>query len=184
MANLGYSLAVRLWRFRHNAELAGMQAGQPVTIRIDFFPELRPRGHVDSFQHGTGSNFALLPPENDTGNFVKVVQRIPVKIVLDDAPEAIQSISPGMSVEPTVTKASRPCGCGPSLPWSARYRGDARQLGNPLDRNTQRSPRGSRSYFADVRCFLLISSPVQAAKRQCGLAERVRVSGSRASAKS
>jgi membrane fusion protein (multidrug efflux system) len=96
-------------------QLAGMQAGQPVAIRIDSFPDLRLRGHVDSFQRGTGSNFALLPPENATGNFVKVVQRIPVKIVLDDPPDALQSISPGMSVEPTVTIAQPPSWLQPFL---------------------------------------------------------------------
>ena len=60
------------------------------------------RANVDSLQRGTGSVFALLPPENATGNFVKVVQRVPVKIVFDDPREALRWISPGMSVEAEV----------------------------------------------------------------------------------
>ena len=59
-------------------------------------------GHVDSMQAGTGSRFSLLPPENATGNFVKVVQRIPVKIVFDAAPGPDYPLSPGMSVVPVV----------------------------------------------------------------------------------
>jgi membrane fusion protein (multidrug efflux system) len=77
-------------------QLEHMRLGQRVRVRIDAFPNRHIDGHVDSFQRGTGSSFALLPPENATGNFVKVVQRIPVKIV------------PGMSVEPTVTIATPP----------------------------------------------------------------------------
>jgi len=80
-------------------QLTDVRPGQPVSIRIDAFPDLRLRGHVDSLQRGTGSRFALLPPENATGNFVKVVQRVPVKIELDDPGEALRWISPGMSVE-------------------------------------------------------------------------------------
>jgi membrane fusion protein (multidrug efflux system) len=85
-----------------------MQPGQLAFIKVDAFPKMPLRGHVDSFQRGTGSNFALLPPENATGNFVKVVQRIPVKIVLDDPPQTLQSISPGMSVESIVSIAEPP----------------------------------------------------------------------------
>lgn len=84
-------------------QLTHVRPGQPVTVSVDAFPNLTLHGHVDSLQRGTGSNFALLPPENATGNFVKVVQRIPVKIILDGPPDALRSISPGMSVEPTVT---------------------------------------------------------------------------------
>jgi membrane fusion protein (multidrug efflux system) len=74
-----------------------------VTIRIDAFPGQRITGRVDSIQRGTGAQFALLPPENATGNFVKVVQRVPVKITLDDPRGALQWVSPGMSVKPTIT---------------------------------------------------------------------------------
>jgi membrane fusion protein (multidrug efflux system) len=63
---------------------------------------MRFRGHIDSFQRGTGSYFALLPPENATGNFIKVVQRVPVKILLDPDDQGSASLSPGMSVEASV----------------------------------------------------------------------------------
>jgi membrane fusion protein, multidrug efflux system len=96
-------------------QLTQMQAGQPALVRVDAFPDLRLRGHVDSFQRGTGSNFALLPPENATGNFVKVVQRVPVKIILDDSPDMLQSLSPGMSLETTVTVRSPPVWLVPLL---------------------------------------------------------------------
>jgi membrane fusion protein (multidrug efflux system) len=89
-------------------QLTHMQPGQSVDIRVDAYPALRLHGHVDSIQRGTGSEFALLPPENATGNFVKVVQRIPVKIVFDDPPTALQMISPGMSVETSVWIADPP----------------------------------------------------------------------------
>ena len=60
------------------------------------------RGHVDSMQAGTGARFSLLPPENATGNYVKVVQRVPVKIVFDELPRDPTLLGPGMSVVPTV----------------------------------------------------------------------------------
>jgi membrane fusion protein, multidrug efflux system len=80
-------------------QLTHVRPGQPVSIRIDAFPDLKLRAHVDSIQRGTGSRFALLPPENATGNFVKVVQRVPVKITFDDPADAQRWIAPGMSVE-------------------------------------------------------------------------------------
>jgi membrane fusion protein (multidrug efflux system) len=80
-------------------QIENIRPGQPATITVDAFPGLRLRGRVDSIQRGTGSQFALLPPENATGNFVKVVQRIPVKLTFDDPAEALRWISPGMSVE-------------------------------------------------------------------------------------
>jgi membrane fusion protein, multidrug efflux system len=80
-------------------QLARIRPGDPATVHVDAFPALRLKGHVDSLQRGTGSVFALLPPENATGNFVKVVQRVPVKILFDDPREALRWISPGMSVE-------------------------------------------------------------------------------------
>jgi membrane fusion protein (multidrug efflux system) len=96
-------------------QLAHMRVGQPVSIRVDAFSGEHLHGHIDSFQRGTGSNFALLPPENATGNFVKVVQRVPVKIVLDGPAEALRMISPGMSVEPTVTLTPPPGWLAPFL---------------------------------------------------------------------
>jgi membrane fusion protein, multidrug efflux system len=86
-------------------QLERMRPGQAAEVRVDAYPHLRLKGHIDSLQRGTGSVFALLPPENATGNFVKVVQRIPVKIVFDDPGAAIKWISPGMSVEAEVTVA-------------------------------------------------------------------------------
>ena len=83
-------------------QLTHVRPGQSMTVRVDAYPALKLHGHVDSIQRGTGSEFALLPPENATGNFVKVVRRVPVKIVFDDPPAALRSISPGMSVETTV----------------------------------------------------------------------------------
>lgn len=83
-------------------QLENMQIGQKVTIDIDAYPNKEFHGHVESFQAGTGSRFSLLPAENATGNFVKVVQRIPVKIVFDERPEDVKLLAPGMSAEPTV----------------------------------------------------------------------------------
>ena len=64
-------------------------------------------GHVDSLQSGSGSRFSLLPPENAVGNYVKVVQRVPVRIVFDDPVRAAQGLGPGMSVSPSVELATR-----------------------------------------------------------------------------
>jgi len=86
-------------------QLERIKPGQVATVLVDAYPNLRLKGHVDSLQRGTGSVFALLPPENATGNFVKVVQRIPVKIVFDDPLEVTQLISPGLSVEVSVQVA-------------------------------------------------------------------------------
>jgi membrane fusion protein, multidrug efflux system len=80
-------------------QLADMRAGQPVTIEIDSYGRDFP-GHVDSLQAGSGTAFSLLPAENATGNYVKVVQRVPVKIVFDRPPDV--AIGPGMSVAPSV----------------------------------------------------------------------------------
>lgn len=81
-------------------ELTLMRPGQPAEIAIDAFPGRIFHGHIDSIQAGTGAAFSLLPPENATGNFVKVVQRVPVKITFDTMPDVF--IGPGMSVVPTV----------------------------------------------------------------------------------
>jgi len=83
-------------------QLETMQVGQKVDIKVDAFPSESFHGKVESFQAGTGSRFSLLPAENATGNFVKVVQRLPVKIVFDDPPERLKRLFPGMSAEPTV----------------------------------------------------------------------------------
>ncbi len=83
-------------------QLDHMAAGQPVEIDVDAYPNAAFHGHVDSFQAGSGAAFALLPPENATGNYVKVVQRVPVKIVFDDPPDPSRPLGPGMSVVPRV----------------------------------------------------------------------------------
>jgi membrane fusion protein (multidrug efflux system) len=94
----------RLWVVANfkETQLTHMRPGQPVTLKLDAYPQLRLRGHVESIQSGTGARFSLFPAENATGNYVKVVQRVPVKIVLDEPPPAGYRIGPGMSVEPEV----------------------------------------------------------------------------------
>jgi membrane fusion protein (multidrug efflux system) len=82
-------------------QLALMRPGQAVSIKVDACPNDHISGHVDSIQRGAGQAFALLPPQNATGNFVKVVQRVPVKIDFDQMPQDCP-LGPGMSVEPTV----------------------------------------------------------------------------------
>jgi membrane fusion protein (multidrug efflux system) len=83
-------------------QLTGMKMGDPVSIRVDAYPGITLHGRVDSFQTGTGTVFSLLPAENATGNYVKVVQRLPVKIVFDDPRAAGMRLAPGLSVEPRV----------------------------------------------------------------------------------
>lgn len=83
-------------------QLEHMRPGQPVEITVDAYPDLVLKGHVDSLQSGSGAAFSLLPPENATGNYVKVVQRVPVKIVFDEHPDENHLIGPGMSVVPEV----------------------------------------------------------------------------------
>lgn len=83
-------------------QIKKMTVGQPVRIKVDAYPGKIFKGHVESLQAGTGSVFSLLPPENATGNFIKVVQRIPVKIVLDTPFDPDYPLWPGMSVVPDV----------------------------------------------------------------------------------
>jgi membrane fusion protein, multidrug efflux system len=83
-------------------QLRHMRVGQKATISVDAYPHKKLKGHVDSIQEGTGARFSLLPPENATGNYVKVVQRVPVKIVFDEEPNALTRLAPGMSVVPEV----------------------------------------------------------------------------------
>ena len=83
-------------------QLTHMLPGQPAAIRIDAFPGKIFKGHVDSLQSGTGARFSLLPAENATGNSVKVVQRVPVKILFDEPPEVQAAFAPGLSVVPEV----------------------------------------------------------------------------------
>jgi membrane fusion protein (multidrug efflux system) len=83
-------------------QLTDVRPGQPATITIDMFPGTPVKGHVDSIAPASGQEFALLPPDNATGNFTKVVQRIPVKIVLDANDPLAGMLRPGMSVTPVV----------------------------------------------------------------------------------
>jgi membrane fusion protein (multidrug efflux system) len=93
----------RLWieaNFKEN-QLNYMRLGQAATIKVDAFPGLRLTGHVSSFSPGTGNSFALLPAENATGNWVKVVQRLPVEIDLDRIPADVP-LHAGLSAEVVV----------------------------------------------------------------------------------
>jgi membrane fusion protein (multidrug efflux system) len=83
-------------------QLTDVRAGQPVTIDIDMFPGTTVKGHVDSIAPASGQEFALLPPDNATGNFTKIVQRIPVKIILDAGDPLAGLLRPGMSVNPAI----------------------------------------------------------------------------------
>ena len=88
-------------------QLKKMKVGQPVSVRADAIPGRDFKAHVESLQVGTGSRFSLLPPENATGNFVKVVQRVPVKIVFDEPPSDLERLWAGESVEPRVDVRDR-----------------------------------------------------------------------------
>ena len=88
-------------------QLANMRPGQPVTMRIDAYPDRTVHGHVESVQPGSGPAFSLLPPENATGNYVKIVQRVPVKLLMDNPPTDV-AVGPGMSVVPTVRVRAEP----------------------------------------------------------------------------
>jgi len=83
-------------------QLRLMRVGQPVDLTIDTVPDVAFHGHVESFQRGAGQAFALLPAENATGNFVKVVQRVPVRIAIDSPGIQAYPVGPGMSVVPRV----------------------------------------------------------------------------------
>jgi membrane fusion protein (multidrug efflux system) len=83
-------------------QLTDVRPGQPVAITIDTFSSATVHGRVDSLAPASGQEFALLPPDNATGNFTKIVQRIPVKIVVDKDDPLAGMLRPGMSVEPTI----------------------------------------------------------------------------------
>jgi membrane fusion protein (multidrug efflux system) len=90
-----------VWANFKESQLDHMRPGQKVTLEIDAYPERTIHGHVASVQPGSGTAFTLLPAENATGNYVKIVQRVPVKLVMDDPPTDV-ALGPGMSVDPTV----------------------------------------------------------------------------------
>jgi membrane fusion protein (multidrug efflux system) len=84
-------------------QLADIRPGQPVSMALDAYPNLRLHGHVDSIQEGSGARFSAFPAENATGNFVKIVRRVPVKIVIDSGLDNQNGLPLGISVTPTVT---------------------------------------------------------------------------------
>ncbi len=101
---LGALVSDDVWvtaNFKEN-QLKRMKPGQHVKIKIDAYPSLAYNGVIDSVQAGTGARFSAFPPENATGNFVKIVQRVPVKITFTELPPDHPLLGPGMSVEPTV----------------------------------------------------------------------------------
>ncbi|WMT73515.1 HlyD family secretion protein [Bradyrhizobium sp. Ash2021] len=99
-------------------QLTNVQKGQLVTIAVDMFPGRIVHGHVDSLAPASGQEFALLPPDNATGNFTKVVQRIPVRIALDGA--ASIELRPGMSVIPTIGTRAERSGSAETIPVASQ----------------------------------------------------------------
>jgi len=91
-------------------QMTRVRVGQSASVTVDSFPGTELRGHVESYSPGSGAEFSLLPPDNATGNFTKVVQRIPVKIVLDPDPVLADLLRPGMSVIATINTNSPPPG--------------------------------------------------------------------------
>ena len=109
-------------------QLTYVRNGQPVEVRIDGFHGTKLKGHVDSLSPASGLEFALLPPDNATGNFTKIVQRVPVKIALDDH-SLTGLLRPGMSAEPTVdTKATTVAERNPPSRVASRLGTAERQL--------------------------------------------------------
>lgn len=89
-------------------QMTRVRVGQPAKVTVDAFPGVVLSGHVDSWSPASGADFSLLPPDNATGNFTKVVQRIPVKIALDPDPALADLLRPGMSVIASIDTASAP----------------------------------------------------------------------------
>lgn len=89
-------------------QITHMRPGQKADIKVDAYPALHLEGHVDSIQSGTGARFSAFPAENATGNFVKIVQRVPVKIVIDTPIPSDVVLGAGLSVHPTVYLTSKP----------------------------------------------------------------------------
>ncbi len=89
-------------------QLTRIRPGQKVSLSVDAFPNLKVTGTVDSISPASGQEFALLPPDNATGNFTKIVQRVPVKIVLNLTPDLLGKLRPGLSVEPSIDTRRQP----------------------------------------------------------------------------
>jgi membrane fusion protein (multidrug efflux system) len=99
-----YVVTPEIWvtaNFKEN-QLTGIRPGQPVTIDVDSFPDMELHGHVDSIQEGSGARFSAFPAENATGNFVKIVRRVPVKIIIENGLGDRRGLPLGISVVPTV----------------------------------------------------------------------------------
>ena len=99
-----YVVATQTWVVANfkETQLNRMRLGQHVTIKVDAYPMLKLHGHIESIQEGAGARFTAFPSENATGNFVKIVRRVPVKITIDDGIDPRQGLPLGLSVEPTV----------------------------------------------------------------------------------
>lgn len=87
-------------------QMGMMRPGQPVTVKVDALPDVEFHGTIESITPGTGANFSLIPPQNATGNFTKIVQRVPVKIRIKAGPETRKILIPGLSLEVTVDTRS------------------------------------------------------------------------------
>jgi membrane fusion protein, multidrug efflux system len=105
-----------IWANFKETQLDRMRPGEPVTIDIDAYPERTILGHVASVQPGSGTAFSLLPVQNATGNWVKIVQRVPVKILMDNPPPDV-ALGPGMSVETSVRVNPHPSLCKQLRGW-------------------------------------------------------------------
>lgn len=119
-------------------QLTDVRVGQPVEIRADIYPDHVYHGKVDSLSAGTGAAFSLLPPENATGNWVKVVQRLPVKVILDEPPPPDKPLRIGLSVEAIIDTTNRDGALLTSLLQIVREKMDAAQIATgstPMDLN-------------------------------------------------
>jgi membrane fusion protein, multidrug efflux system len=101
-------------------QIGRMRPGQPATISVDALPDIILKGHVESIAPGTGSQFSVLPPQNATGNFTKIVQRVPVRIAIDRGANTQGVLVPGLSVTAEVDTSSEPRPVGSSTPEKAR----------------------------------------------------------------
>ncbi|MBR0840647.1 HlyD family secretion protein [Bradyrhizobium liaoningense] len=124
-------------------QLTHVRAGQEVEIEVDTFPGQVVRGHVDSIAPASGQEFALLPPDNATGNFTKIVQRIPVKIALDAGTAPAIALRPGMSVIPTIATRSAPTAQAATTPKAKLVSGGSCHVKQPLnlDANSRNAGR-------------------------------------------
>ncbi len=117
---------IEIWivaNFKEN-QLTRVQPGQSALVSVDMYPDLVLHARVDSIQAGTGSRFSLLPADNASGNFIKVVQRLPVKLLIDPADIAQRVLFPGISVVPTIDIGIERRADAPSPPASSRQQNE------------------------------------------------------------